>query len=108
VLSAYNGTALGTVNVTNYDEYVWADLETVAAFEAANTRGALGSVETTHGLIRLAAEDALKAKPRFAFVSGICDRVGYFNAEVNPREYAQNFAASHNMGVVVAWMLSKI
>ena len=41
----------------------------------------MGSVETTHGIIRLHAED----KP-FLFISSIVDRVGYFDTEVDPKE----------------------
>lgn len=59
-------------------------------------------METTHSVIRLCVPS-----PRFLFVSGITNRLGYFNVEVSPRSYAQNFAASHNAGITVAWLLSK-
>lgn len=99
LLAAANYTALSDVNVVSYDDYAWADEETVQAFQAANTRGPVGSLETTHGVIRSYTLSA------FLFVSGIADRIGRFNAEVQPREYAQNFAAAHNAAVALAFLI---
>ena len=41
---------------------------------------------------------------QFLFVSGIANRMGYFNMEAAPRSYAQSFVASHNAAVALAWM----
>jgi hypothetical protein len=60
----------------------------------------VGSVETTHGLIRLVVPS-----PQFLFVSGIANRLGYFNMEAAPRNYALDFVVAHNAGVTLAWML---
>jgi hypothetical protein len=95
--------AVSDVNVTNPDNYVWADPAALAAFSAAAPKRTVGSVETTHGVIRLCIPS-----PNFLFVSGITNRLGYFNSELLPRSYAQNFAASHNAGVTVAWLLPRI
>lgn len=95
--------AVSDVNVTNSDNYVWADPQALAAFAAAAPKHTVGSVETTHGVIRLCI-----SSPRFLFVSGIANRLGYFNAELSPRPYAQNFVASHNAGITVAWLLQRI
>lgn len=103
VCATYNTVAVASVNVTDYDDYAWADSESLAAQMGADPRNPPGSVETTHGLIRLMAEDS-----PFLFVSGITDRVGYFTSEAGARPYSQNFAAAHNAGVAVAWMLPKI
>ena len=65
--------ALGTINVTNYDDYTWADAAGVAAFEATFPHSPIGSVETTHALIR-----SRTASP-FVWLSGIANRVGRFN-----------------------------
>ncbi len=92
--------ALSNVNVTSPNEYAWADPEALRAFAAAQPRQTVGSVETTHGVIRLVVPS-----PQFLFVSGIPNRLGYFNMETAPRTYAQNFAASHNAGVALAWMM---
>lgn len=103
LIASTTAVALSDVNVTNPDDYVWADAKAVLAFKEAAPDRTVGSMETTHSVIRLCVPS-----PRFLFVSGITNRLGYFNVEVSPRPYAQNFAASHNAGVTVAWLLSKI
>jgi hypothetical protein len=102
VIAASNYTAVGTVNVTNYDNYTWADPESLAALKATGERVPVGSVETTHGLIRLQSEAP------FIFISGITDRLGYFNMEVSSNGTAQNFAAAFNGGVVAAWLIPRL
>lgn len=101
ILSAANYTAVSNVNITNYDDYVWADPLAIAAFEDANTRSAFGSLETTHGVIRLASDAP------FIFISGIANRFGRFNEEAGVRDYAQNFVAAHNAGIAAVWLLSQ-
>ena len=106
LVAASNYTAVGVVNITNYDDYAWADEEALHAFknvcEEHRERPPIGSVETTHGVIRLQSETP------FIFISGITDRIGHFNMEVGPRPYAQNFACAHNAGVVAAWLIPRI
>lgn len=106
-----NGFAsLGVVNITNYDEYVWADKEAedsfqrvaAEAFKAARPVAQIGSIETTHGIIRSASESP------FLFVSGITDTEGLFDYQVTPRVYAQNTVAAHNAGVAIAWLLPSL
>lgn len=106
-----NGFAsVGVVNITNYDEYVWADraaedsFQAVvgAAFKEAKPVAQIGSIETTHGIIRSASESP------FIFVSGITDTEGLFDYQVTPRVYAQNTVAAHNAGVAIAWLLPGI
>ena len=98
VSSAY--VALSNVNVTDPNNYAWADPDALRTFSAKALRQAIGSVETTHGVIRLTVPS-----PEFLFVSGVANRMGYFNMEVAPRTYAQNFVASHNAAVALAWMM---
>lgn len=69
----------------------------------------VASVETTHGIIRLASNAP------FAFISGITDRLNHFSDDVsakdgkgNDKTEAQNFAAAFNIGVYLASMLPKI
>lgn len=107
VLSGPGFAAVSTVNVTSYDDYVWADPASLAALRS-HARLEVGSQETTHGLIRLACEQAMGDKPHFFFVSGITDSAGLFDMDVTPRAYAQNFAAAHNAGVALAWLLPEI
>ncbi len=106
LMAAANYTAVGVVNIMNYDDYAWADEEALHAFkevcEEHREKPPIGSVETTHGIIRLQSETP------FIFISGITDRIGHFNMEVGPRPYAQNFACAHNAGVVAAWLIPKI
>jgi hypothetical protein len=92
--------ALSNVNITDFSEYAWADPEGLRACAEAAPRQSVGSVETTHGVIRL-----MVPSEQFLFVSGIANRAGYFNMEVAPRSYAQNFVAGHNAAVALAWML---
>ena len=106
LVAASNYTAVGVVNITNYDDYAWADEEALHAFKEVckehREKPPIGSVETTHGIIRLQSETP------FIFISGITDRIGHFNMEVGPRPYAQNFACAHNAGVVTAWLIPRI
>jgi hypothetical protein len=98
-----NGFAsLGVVNITNYDDYVWADSQAVDAFNAAGLAAQIGSIETTHGVIRSASQAP------FLFVSGITDTEGLFDYQVTPRVYAQNTAAAHNAGVAISWLLPSL
>jgi hypothetical protein len=75
--------AVSDVNVTKPENCVWADPAALAAFSAAAPKRTVGSVETTHGVIRLCIPS-----PKFLFVSGIANRLGYFNSELSPRPYA--------------------
>jgi hypothetical protein len=102
LIPEYDAVALGTVNVTDYREYAKADTEVVDAYRNSKATAPIGSVDTTHGLVRVFGGD------RFLFVSGIVNRLGHFADEVAPREYAQNTAAAHNAGVAVAWVLPRI
>ena len=100
LLAGHACVALATVNVTDPAEYVQADAETLAVFASAG--GCAGSLETTHGLIRVQSEAP------FLFVSGIANRVGHYQDDVFPRLHAQNQSAAHNAGVVLARMLPRI
>ena len=92
--------ALSNVNVTKYSEYKFKDGEGVTAFQKAETGMELGSVETTHGVIRVSAAD----RP-FIFISAIVDRLGYFDEDVVPKEFSQNFSGSFNAGIVTSWLI---
>jgi hypothetical protein len=99
VLPAASYVALSEVNITNYDDYAWTDRLAFEICRKGNPAAPVGSVETTHGLIRVMCDAP------FIFVSGITDRLGYFNQELGPRTVAQNFLAAHNAGVGVVWVL---
>jgi hypothetical protein len=106
ILAGHNWIALSEVNVTNYDDYVWTDPETIAKFHALDPKavsGRVASVETTHGIIREASDPA-----PFIFVSAITDRIPLFDLQVTPRTYSQNFVAAHNAGVALAWLIPEV
>jgi hypothetical protein len=104
LLMAGNGLiAVGHVNCTNYDDYAWSPVRAVESFnDNASEMGEIGSIESTHGLIRL-----LSAAP-FLYVSGIVDPVGFFNFQVTPKVYAQNTVAAHNAAIALAWILPDV
>jgi hypothetical protein len=103
VLADGDAVGLSVVNVTDPNDYVWADELALRSFKQAASHGIARSVETTHGLIRLTWEGA-----PFVFVSGIVNRLGHFNEDVAPRVIAQNFVAAHNAGIATMWLLSSV
>lgn len=103
ILAGHGYAALSTININDYDDYVWADEETLRKFERSVKQREIGSMETTHALIRI----NWPSTP-FLFVSGLTDRVPMFNAEVTPRKYTQNFVAAHNAGVAIAHLVAEL
>jgi len=104
-----DGVALSSVNVTNSGEFGNADGTCMKLFEELHSPYPVVSVETTHGIIRLAAET------RFVFVSGITDRYLKFGSDVlgkDPKGHikkeAQNFSVAFNIGVFLSCALPKI
>ena len=95
----YDYVALADVNVTNYADYSWADPQVVQAFHKLGSPYPIGSLETTHAVIRA------YARAPFMFASGITDRVGHFDDEVTPAAYGQNFVAAHNAALAIAFMI---
>jgi hypothetical protein len=100
----YNYVALSMINVTNASEYSEMDRVTAEAYQKCNNAEFGKSIETTHGLIRVAAGE----KTPFLFISGITDRGEFFKEDVEPRPYSQRTSCAHNAGIVLAWMLPKI
>ena len=90
-------TALSTVNIIDYGEYAWADNETVAVFRNVEKKLPIGSLETTHGVIRLSSDI-----PMF-FISAITDKEGNFDMEVTS---GQNYTAAFNSGIILGQFLS--
>jgi hypothetical protein len=102
VYPEYDDVAVGNVNVSDYHDYEITDKETLAAFHLACPGDRLGSLETTHGMIRAIGT------PRFMYISGIVDRLGCFHEDVDQKPYPQNFAGAHNAGVTLAWLLPRL
>jgi hypothetical protein len=95
--------SIGHVNTINYDDFSWSPLRAVESFnDNAPGSGEIGSIESTHGLIRLISDAP------FLYVSGIAATVGLFNIQVTPRVYAQNTVAAHNAAIALAWLLPDV
>lgn len=77
---------------------------TLKAFGDANTGAPLGSLETTHAVIRATLGSS------FLYISGIVNRFGRFDEDVGGPGFkcAQNFVGAYNAGVALAWMLPMI
>lgn len=109
VLAEKEFLGLSTVNITDYKDYKTADQVGMKVISDTGITLKIGSVETTHGVIRL------QSSAPFVFISGITDRAGHFDEDVNgsdskgnKKTEAQNFTASYNIGVCVAWLIPKI
>lgn len=103
LLASGSYVAVSDVNVASVDDYAWADRDAIQALFKANPKATPGSVETTHGIIHAAVKSKI-----FLFVSAIANRLGYFNMEAAPRNYAQDFAVAHNAAIALAWMLPAV
>lgn len=104
IISCYDYVALNSINVTDYSEYEDKDNETLDTYNQNCSDDNCRSLETTHGLIRVAAGE----NAPFLFVSGVVDRVGHFDDDVSDTPCSQNTVGAYNAGVTVAWMLASI
>lgn len=102
IMIGHGFNSLGIVNVINYDHYIWADKRAIEAFQGAGLKGVIGSIESTHGIIRLQSDSP------FLYVSGIVDEDGKFDAQVTPKEYSQNFVSAHNAGLALCYLLEAL
>lgn len=94
--------SVGVVNVTNSADYAWTDERALRVFKEVAKSAATESLETTHGVVRLILGD------QFLYVSGIANAIGKFAEEVKVNPYRQNFVASHNAAVALAWLLPEL
>jgi hypothetical protein len=92
-------TAISSINVTDYSEYNWVDLEAIEHYKQTEKRLPYNSLETTHGVIKFST-----AKP-IIFVSGITDRSEYFHSEVTA---TQNYVSSFNTGIVLGQLFCSL
>lgn len=99
ILASQYYCAIGSVNVTDYGEYTWVDKEAIASFRKVENKLPVGSIETTHGVIRLSSGQPC------LFVSAIADREGHFDLEVTP---GQNYTASFNAGLVLGHFINDL
>jgi len=95
-ISAPVYVALSSVNVTDYNEYNWVDNEAIQEYNSTKAKHPIGSVETTHGVIKLCTNLPI------IFVSAITDCEGRFNIDVTP---TQNYVPAFNAGIVLGQFL---
>ncbi len=89
-------TAVSSFNVLDYGEYTWVDTQAVTAFRKVESNLPVGSIETTHALIRISSDQPCM------FVSAITDSEGHFDMEVTS---AQNYIAAFNAGIVLGQLI---
>ncbi len=97
-----NYICVAAINVIHYQAYEQADPEAYNACVKAHGDKLPATIETTHGIVRMAAGGA----PTI-FVSPITDRYKCFAEDVDPQG-RQNHAASYNSGVAVALFLREL
>lgn len=109
IIASRDFLGLSTVNITDYKDYKTSDQIGMKAIADAGINLKIGSVETTHGVIRLQTDAP------FVFMSGITDRAGHFDDDVNGFDFkgnvkteSQNFSSSFNIGVCLAWLIPKL
>lgn len=95
------GIAVCSVNITDNSQFAASDVQAVGACKLLTADPVL-SVETTHGVIRVAVPGP------FLFISGISNRFGRFLDEVGPAGYSQTFPAAHNAGLVLCGLISRL
>ncbi len=102
ILCDPNYVCVAAINVIHYQAYEQADPEAYNACLKAHKDKCPATIETTHGIVRMAADGA----PTI-FVSPITDRYKNFAEDVDPQG-KQNHAASYNAGVTVALFLREL
>jgi hypothetical protein len=101
LIASYDCVALGSMNVTDPQEYERQDQATLDAFASSgNESERAKSLDTTLGLVRV------KLNAPFLFVAGIVNRVGYATTEMVPRSYAQNLVGAHNAAAVAGRLVA--
>lgn len=109
VISDKDNIGVSVVNITNYADYQYSDESGLKVLADTGNKLPVGSVETTHGVIRLLCDAP------FLFISGITDRVGHFADDVNGKDAngnvkteAQNFTAAFNIGVCLSYVIPEL
>ncbi len=102
--SDYENVDVHNINLTDYNEYEEKDIEALEAYSNCYNDGANPVLETTLGLVSVAAGLDVP----FFYVAGIVDRVGHFADDVPDPPYAQNSIGSHNAGVVLANIIDRL
>ena len=102
IAATSTNVAISVINITDYDEYIWADREGLEEFTSKDKKRRAASIETTHGLIAVQAKR--KGIPCM-WASAITDREGFFDIEVHPM---QNYFCAYNGGIALAKMIDQL
>ena len=104
-----NFLSVGILNVEDYEIYKTADPKAYqAAVNNQNFNGLTPAcIETTHGLIAMATQDAGLKIP-VIFASPITDQYKCFDKDVTKTNGLQNFSVAYNGGIAVGQLLKLI
>lgn len=96
-------TSVGVVNVVHYENYSTADKEALNKYyQSAKHLDLPVCLETTHGVVSMAANTNDGKHVPVIFVSPITDRYEHFSEDVDD---AQNYIAAFNAGIAVGEIL---
>lgn len=103
--------SIGVVNIVDYAGYSQGDPAAVNDYNlnyAAKTGCIPASIETTHGIVKMAVNKAMPGMyiPTL-FVSPITDRYEHFDDDVD-KNGVQNYVTAFNAGIVVAELIKRI
>lgn len=96
-------TSVGVVNIVHYENYSTADKEALNKYyQSAKHLDLPVCLETTHGVVSMAANTNDGKHVPVMFVSPITDRYEHFSEDVDD---AQNYIAAFNAGIAVGEIL---
>lgn len=95
-------TSVGVVNVVHYEKYKEADKEALNKYYQSKYYELPVCLETTHGVVSMAANPNDGKHVPVMFVSPITDRYEHFSEDVDD---AQNYIAAFNAGIAVGEIL---
>lgn len=98
-------TSVGVVNIVHYENYPTADKNAFNEFNQSSYYDCPVSLETTHGIVSMAANLKKPKHVPVIFVSPITDRYLCFSKDVDD---AQNYIAGFNAGIAVGEILMLI
>lgn len=101
-VAAKDFVSVGVVNIVHYEHYRTADENSLEDFRQSKRYGCPASLETTHGIVSMAANSNKEKHVPVIFVSPITDRYLHFSDDVDD---VQNYIASFNAGIAVGEIL---
>lgn len=102
LLASKKVTSVGVVNIVHYEKYPTADANSLNEFKKSGYQDCPASLETTHGIVSMAANPIGGKHVPVIFVSPITDRYLRFSEDVDD---VQNYIAGFNAGIAVGEIL---